>query len=43
MSYKGMQAQRDFSKRRTEIRNGRLKPIEYTMTLKQALKAAGLQ
>ena len=42
MSRKGMQASMDYNKRRTAIRHGTGKPIEYTMTLQEALKKAGL-
>jgi len=42
MSRKGLQASRNYNKRRQAIRNGTGKPIEYTMTLQEAIKKAGL-
>jgi len=42
MSRKGMQASMDYNKRRLAIRHGTGKPIEYTLSVQQALKAAGL-
>jgi hypothetical protein len=42
MSRKGMQAQKDYNQRRRDARNGNPHPIEYTTTVEQAMKIAGL-
>jgi hypothetical protein len=43
MSRKGMQAQIDYNQRRKDARHGNPHPIEYTMTVEEALKKAGLK
>jgi hypothetical protein len=42
MTGKGIQAQQRYNQRARRIRECKEEPMEYTMTLKQALKAAGL-
>lgn len=42
MSGKGRECQRVFLKKAYAVRVGREKPVEYSMTVEQALKKAGL-
>jgi hypothetical protein len=42
MTGKGIQAQKTYNERARRIRKGLEQPKEYTMSLKEALKAAGL-
>ena len=42
MTGKGILAQKRYNERMKAIRNGKEKPMEYTMTLKEAIAKAGL-